>query len=58
MTNVIPRSLFITDINDLSAMTMGGFARIFKGEYKGQLVALKLPIKTRHLDVSQTPSTS
>ena len=58
MTNVIPRSLFITDIIDLSAMAMGGFANIFKGEYKGQLVALKVLIKTRHQEVSQTPSTS
>ena len=58
MTNVIPRSLFITDIRaviDLGAIAMGGFGTVFKGEYAGNLVALKVLNKVRHQEVSQTP---
>lgn len=43
--NVMPGSLFITDVKtsaDVSSATIGGFGRIFKGEHKGQPVAMKL----------------
>ena len=55
MTNVIPRSLFISDIRTLDAMAIGGFGAVFKGEYAGMLVALKVLNKVRHQEVSLTP---
>ncbi|KAF8737311.1 hypothetical protein AX14_013087 [Amanita brunnescens Koide BX004] len=49
MTNVIPRSLFITDVRPYqSAFDRGGFAGVYKGEYKGRLVALKVLNKVRN----------
>jgi len=43
-TNITPKSLFITDvkIDNEGAINIGGFGRVFKGEYKGKAVALKL----------------
>src|SRR6266576_3737432 len=43
-TSITPRSLFITDvkIDNEGAINIGGFGRVFKGEYKGKAVALKL----------------
>lgn len=41
-TNVLPRSLFVADVEkDPYAIVMGGFGAIFKGKYGGQLAALK-----------------
>ena len=43
--SVMPGSLFITDVKtsaDVSSVTLGGFGRVFKGEHKGQQVALKV----------------
>ncbi len=43
--NVIPKSLFITDVKidmEQGTVNVGGFGRVFLGEYKGDLVALKL----------------
>ena len=40
--NVMPGSLFITDVKTSVDITIGGFGRIFKGEHKGQPVAMKL----------------
>ena len=63
MTDTIPRSLFITanirtGIDLEGAMAFGGFGSVFKGEYAGQLVALKILTKARHQEVSQTPSST
>ena len=47
MTDMLPRSLFITDITILDAIGMGGFGRVFKGEWHGgQHVALKVVDKS------------
>ncbi|KAF8328317.1 kinase-like domain-containing protein [Amanita rubescens] len=49
--HVIPSSLFITQIKaetDLGAIAAGGFGSVFTGDYKGQLVALKVLNKVRH----------
>jgi hypothetical protein len=58
MTDVVPRSLFINDVIteiDPSAMTTawGGFGRVLRGKYAGQLVALKVLDKVRHQEVRQ-----
>jgi hypothetical protein len=56
MTNVIPKSLFITQVKtetDLGAIALGGFGSVFKGEYQGQLVALKVLNKVRRQEVSR-----
>jgi len=43
-TNITPRSFFITDvkIDNEGTINIGGFGRVFKSEYKGKAVALKL----------------
>jgi len=42
-TDAIPESLFITDIDtDFEPIAVGGFGRVFRGEYNGQTVALKM----------------
>ena len=54
--HTVPRSLLLTDIDkDPSAIAMGGFGNVFKGEYNGQLVALKILYKG-HRDVCRLPS--
>jgi serine/threonine protein kinase len=51
MADVLPRSLFITDITTLDVIGLGGFGRVFKGKHKGQCVALKVVDKS-HKSVS------
>lgn len=51
MADVLPRSLFITDITTLDVIGVGGFGRVFKGNHKGQHVALKVVDKS-HKSVS------
>ena len=54
-TNVIPKSLFITDVKidtELGATNIGGIGRVFRGEHKQQVVALKLLDKGHNKDVS------
>ena len=42
-TNVLPRHLFITDLEiEPQAVAVGGFGRVFKGKCGGQPVALKM----------------
>ena len=44
--DVIPQSLYITDVSvdaDHSLVGIGGYARVLKGTYKGEAVALKMP---------------
>ena len=53
-TTVFPKSLFITDIKAetyLGSIGIGGFGSVFRGEYKGQQVALKTLHKIRRNDV-------
>jgi hypothetical protein len=55
--DVMPRSLFITDVKskvDISGIAIGGFGRVFRGEHKGQLVALKV-LSRGHKHVSILP---
>lgn len=47
-THIMPKSLFITSIKKSDAIDAGGFGCVFKGEYKGQLVALKVLNKPYH----------
>ena len=58
MTNEIPRSLFITEnirteIDPQDPMAVGGFGSVFKGDYAGQPVALKVLTKARRQEVGQ-----
>ena len=47
-TNVLPRHLFIADVEiEPPAIAVGGFGRVFKGKYGGQLVALKMLYQSR-----------
>lgn len=57
--DVLPKSLFITDVKtDLAAIGMGGFGTVFKGEYGGRFVALKVLYRASHAEVGQLrPST-
>ena len=51
-TNVLPRHLFIANIRkDPQAIAVGGFGRVFKGKYSGQLVALKMLYQSRRAGV-------
>jgi serine/threonine protein kinase len=49
VTNIVPRSLFITDVKIETHITigMGRFGRVFRGEHNGKPVALKLVEKGR-----------
>ncbi len=61
MTDVIPKSLFITQVKtgtDLGAIALGGFGSVFKGEYQGRLVALKVLNKVRRQEVSRAPAST
>ena len=50
-TDVMPRSLFITDVEkDSQAIAVGGFGKIFKGKCGGQLVALEMLYHGHHRD--------
>ena len=41
--NVEPKFLFINDVRTkFDAIGMGGYGRVFRGEYKGDSVALKV----------------
>ena len=52
IAHVIPKSLFIVDVktepNLCTIISMGGFGRVFRGEHKGQQVALKVVDKGLH----------
>ena len=48
LTDVMPESLFITIINmNSKPFAVGGFGRVFRGDYKGKQVALKIVDKGR-----------
>ena len=55
-TKITPKSLFITGvvIDNEGAINIGGLGRVFKGKYKGKVVALKLMDKGLK-DVSVMP---
>ena len=56
MRDVVPRSLFINDAIteiDLAEITTGGFGKVLRGRYAGQLVALKVLDKVHHQEVRQ-----
>ena len=54
-TDAIPESLFITDVEtDFDPVGIGGFGRVFGGEYNGQKVALKMLDKGRRRKVSKS----
>ena len=47
-TNVLPRHLFITDLEiEPQAIAVGGFGKVFKGKCGGQPVALKMLYQSR-----------
>ena len=51
--NIIPKSLFMTDVKidtELGATNIGGVGRVYRGEHKRQVVALKL-LDKGHKDV-------
>ena len=53
-TSILPKSLFVTDVKaepNLGAIGIGGFGRVFRGEYRSQQVALKV-VDKGHNDVS------
>ncbi|KAF8736319.1 hypothetical protein AX14_000496 [Amanita brunnescens Koide BX004] len=51
IADVIPKSLFIVDVKTEATMiSMGAFGRVFRGEHKGQRVALKVIDKGHHDD--------
>ncbi len=59
MSNIIPRSLFITQVRTEvhlgPAIAVGGFGSVFKGEYARQPVALKVLTTVRQTaEVSRT----
>ncbi|KAK2463329.1 hypothetical protein APHAL10511_004640 [Amanita phalloides] len=47
---VLPRSLFILNIRKLDSIGAGGFGQVYKGEYKGSDVALKVLYRYSHED--------
>lgn len=51
--DVLPRSLFINDVKkEQSEIGVGGFGTVYKGEYEGQKVALKMLYKARNKEGS------
>ena len=53
IANVVPKSLFIVDVKTepylgATVVGMGGFGHVFRGEHKGQQVALKVVDKGLH----------
>ncbi len=58
-TNVIPRSLFITNVTvrtDSYGIGMGGFGQVYKGKHGGKPVAVKELYKVRNKQVSKLSS--
>ena len=55
-TGVLPKSLFLSKV-ELSRDTVGtgGYGSVFKGQYEGKLVALKVLYRARHKEVSGLP---
>ena len=56
---VMPRSLFLTGItmpSDRNLIGGGGFGLVFKGEYEGKAIALKVLYKTRNNVVRHLPA--
>jgi hypothetical protein len=48
LSDVMPESLFIAGVNmDSKPFAVGGYGRVFRGDYKGKQVALKMVDKGR-----------
>ena len=48
LADVMPESLFITGVKmDVNPLAVGGYGRVFRGDYKGKQVALKMVDKSR-----------
>lgn len=52
-TGVLPKSLFLSKVElSRDAVGVGGYGSVFKGQFEGRFVALKVLYRARHKEVS------